>query len=191
MNITLLGNCQTLALTWYLQELNSNFNVVWIQFEKAEHLKNVILKDYCKGKFISIISNINEGIERLKCSDYIIYQPMQEKTSPSYNYKQLKKYVKKAKLISISSMFYNPNDPDQKLLKGMIKRAEEYNIDIPAHKMIERHGSNIKINNPTKPRHPNTFYFLELIREICIITGWDYYSNEQYNQYLKKGYPFG
>tara|TARA_B100001939_G_C16905693_1_gene602187 strand:+ start:792 stop:1358 length:567 start_codon:yes stop_codon:yes gene_type:complete len=188
MNITLLGNCQTLALTWYLQELNSHFNVVWIQFEKAEHLKNVMLKDYCKGKLISIISDINKGIERLKCSDYIIYQPMQEKTSPSYNYKQLKKYAKKAKLISISSM-WNPANP--KFMNGMIERAKEFNIDIPAHKIIERHGSNIKINDPTKPRHPNTFYFLELIREICIITGWDYYSNEQYNKYLKEAFPFG
>lgn len=34
-------------------------------------------------------------------------------------------------------------------------------------------------------------YFLELVREICSKTGWNYYSDEQYNQYLKKGYPFG
>jgi hypothetical protein len=99
MNITLLGNCQTLALTWYFQELNSNFNVVWIQFEKAEHLKNAMLKDYCKGKFISIISDINKGIERLKCSDYIIYQPMQEKTSPSCKSKISKRHDRKGSKI--------------------------------------------------------------------------------------------
>jgi hypothetical protein len=73
----------------------------------------------------------------------------------------------------------------------MIERAAKYNIDIPAYKLTEKHGSSIKMNDPTKPRHPNTVYFLELIREICIITGWDYYSNEQYNQYLKEGFPFG
>ena len=44
--------------------------------------------------------------------------------------------------------------------------------------------------HPQKPL-AHVFYFLELVREICIKTGWDYYSKEQYNQYLKEGYPFG
>lgn len=64
--------------------------------------------------------------------------------------------------------------------------------NVPAHKLIEKHGSNIKIESSTQnPAHPTAFYFLELVREICAKTGWDYYSEEQYNQYLKEGYPFG
>jgi len=70
----------------------------------------------------------------------------------------------------------------------MIDRANKYNIDIPAHKIIEKHGSKIQIQ---RKNHPKVFYFLELVREICKKTDWDYYSDEQYNQYLKEGYPFG
>jgi hypothetical protein len=70
----------------------------------------------------------------------------------------------------------------------MIERANEFNIDIPAHTIIEKHGSKITMQ---QKNHPHVFYFLELVREICIKTGWDYYSEEQYNQYLKEGYPFG
>lgn len=70
----------------------------------------------------------------------------------------------------------------------MIERAKKFNIDIPAHKIIEKHRSKIKVE---LPHHPRVFYFLELVREICALTGWDYYSEELYNKCLKKGYPFG
>lgn len=70
----------------------------------------------------------------------------------------------------------------------MVKRAEEFNIDIPAHKIIEKHRSEIKIYTV---HHPKVFYFLELVREICTLTGWNYYSEEKYTKLFKKGYPFG
>jgi len=70
----------------------------------------------------------------------------------------------------------------------MIERAEKFNIDIPAHKIIEKHGSKIGIRTFN---HPKVFYFLELVREICKRNGWEYYNNEQYNQYLEDAYPFG
>tara|TARA_B110000305_G_scaffold194789_1_gene219025 strand:- start:879 stop:1142 length:264 start_codon:yes stop_codon:yes gene_type:complete len=87
-------------------------------------------------------------------------------------------------------MFYDPRDLDQKALKGMEERAVRFNIDIPAHKIIEKHGAKITMQEG-EARHPHVFYFLELVREICALTGWNYYSDKQYNQYLKEGYPFG
>lgn len=186
MNITLLGNCQTKALSWYIQQLDPSFDVKWICIE--------IFLPYWgpQSKFnrkpINVITDTQKAIKTLKSSDYVIFQPIKTATSENYNLVQLQKHVSKDKLISISSMFYNPNDPGQKLLKGMIKRAEKYNIDIPAHKIIEKHGSKITVQ---KVNHPQVFYFLELVREICAKTGWNYYSDEQYNQYLKEGYPFG
>lgn len=185
--ISLIGNCQTLALTWYLQQLNKDFDVQWIQLF-GELGNKIASESNALGKKITKIVSIETGINRLQQSDYVIFQHLRLETSPHYNFKQLKKHVTKGKLISISSMFYEPNDPDQKLLKGMIERAEACNIDIPAHKIIEKHGPKITMQ---QKNHPQVFYFLELVREICAITGWNYYSDEQYNQYLKEGYPFG
>lgn len=186
MNITLFGNCQTKALSWYIQQLDPSFNVKWICIERF--LPNWGSSPEFNGKPINVITDTQEAIKTLKSSDYVIFQPIKTATSENYNLAQLKKHVTKGKLISISSMFYNPNDADQKFLKGMIKRAEKYNIDIPAHKIIEKHGSKITTE---QNNHPHVFYFLELVREICAKTGWNYYSDEQYNQYLKEGYPFG
>ena len=184
MKITLLGNCQTKALTWYIQQLNSNFNVRWVCIE-AFNGKWGQDTSFC-GKDIPVIVNLNESISRLKKSDLVIFQHIKTESSKFFNHKKLNSYLANAQSISISSMFYDTDHPEY--LEGMIERANEFNIDIPAHIIIEKHGSKITMQ---KKNHPHAFYFLELVREICAKTGWDYYSEEQYNQYLKEGYPFG
>jgi hypothetical protein len=188
MKITLLGNCQTKALTWYIQQINLNFDVKWICIEYFREIGEGWIKNKFNGKFVETISDTSAAIGRLKLSDYVIFQHLRTQTSENYNLKKIKMYAKNAKLISISRMFYQPDDPSQKLLKGMIKRAKKFNIDIPAHKIIEKHGSKITMQ---EINHPHVFYFLELVKEICVKTGWDYYTDEKYDQYLKEGYPFG
>lgn len=186
MKITLLGNCQTKALSWYIAQLGQNVDVKWISIEPF--LKNWGPNPDFFGKSINVITDTQEGIKRLQSSDYVIFQHIQINTSDNYNTDQLKKHVTRGKLISISSMYYNPTDPAQIYLKGMIERAEKFNVDIPAHKIIEKHGSKIKM---LEINHPSAFYFMELVREICKKTGLNYYSNKQYNQLLKEAYPFG
>ena len=186
MKISLLGNCQTKALSWYLEQLNKSFDVKWISIERFYSKWGP--EPHFKGKKINVIADTEEGIKRLQSSDLVIFQNISAKTSKNYNVKKLKTYTKNSKLISISSMMYNAADPKQTYLKGMIQRAKEHNLDIPAHKIIEKHGSKIKMQ---KHNHPNVFYFLELVREICIKMGWNYYTDEKYDQYLKEGYPFG
>ena len=186
MNVTLLGNCQTKALSWYIEQLDPSFDVKWICMENL--LKQNWGNPYFRGKPVNTITDIQQGIKALKLSDYVIFQHIKRPTSKNYNLGQLKKHTSKGKLMSISSLVYDPSDPTQQYLKGMIKRAQELNIDIPAHKMIEKHGSKITMQ---QKNHPHVFYFLELVREICAKTGWNYYSDEQYDEYLKEGYPFG
>jgi len=192
--ISLIGNCQTLALTWYLQQLNKDFDVQWIQL--AGELGNKIASESnAWGKKITKIVSIETGINRLQQSDYVIFQHLKIKTSPHYNLEELKKHVTKGKLISISSFFYDPSDPERFNLKRMKQIANKLKIDVSAHKIIEKHGSKITVEKSAKGHnkinHPQAFYFLEVVRGICAKTGWDYYSDEQYNQYLKEGYPFG
>ena len=54
---------------------------------------------------------------------------------------------------------------------------------------LEKHGIDAMATDTAY--HPKTLYFLELTREICKRTGWNYYSDEEYNQYLAEGFPFG
>ena len=187
MKITLLGNCQTKALTWYIEQLNENFDVKWICIDSFDQADWALTKSF-NGKDIPTIFNQNESAKRLEDSDYIIFQNVKPETSKYFNSKIIEKHQSHAQLISISTFYYDPEDPEKKYLKGMINRANQYSIDIPAHKIIEKHGSKITTQ---QNNHPHVFYFLELVREICAKTGWDYYSEKQYNQYLKEGYPFG
>jgi aspartate-semialdehyde dehydrogenase len=191
-NITLLGNCQTKALSWYIQQLDPSFDVKWISIESF--LSNWGPDSMFLGKPINVITDTQEAANRLQSSDYLIFQHVLSESSENYSSEKIKMHAKNAKLISISSFFYDPDiqDPKESGLMGMIERANRFNVDIPAHKMIEKHGPKIEIVRKNKlPTHPTVFYFLELVREICAKTGWDYYSDEQYNQYLKEGYPFG
>lgn len=67
MKITLLGNCQTKALTWYIQQLNENFNVKWICIDSFGKTAWALTKNFM-GKDIPMIVNLNESIKRLKDS---------------------------------------------------------------------------------------------------------------------------
>ncbi len=193
MKITLVGNCQTKALTWYIQQLNENFEVKWLQPEFGRESAWTQPGIFCK-KSTPTITGTEDSIERLKDSSFLIYQSILPETSKNFNFEKIKSYNPECHFISISSFYYESEDPQEEALKGMIDRANKYNIDIPAHKIIEKHGAKIEVQQKRKKKiinHPKVFYFLELVREICAKTGWDYYSDAQYNQYLQEGYPFG
>jgi len=185
--VTLVGNCQTKALCWYFGQLDQPMDIKWLCMEGFRKTtwgpSNTFMDRDC-----TTIACPIEGVKRLGSSDYVVYQPMHIKTSENYNYVQIKKHARKGKLISISVFYYEPDDPEQEAFEGMIERAEKFNIDIPAHKIVEKHRD--KIFPPYK-NHPPAFYFLELIREICMKTGWNYYSEERYIQLLKEKWPFG
>lgn len=190
--VTLLGNCQTKALTWYIQQLNPEFDVQWVQpeFSMGREWGDVAIFNH---KHIPMIREIKKSQERLKQSSFLIYQHLNPKISKHYNFQKIKSYNPKCRFISISSYHYNPNHGRKpiKSLSGMIERAEKFNIDIPGHKIIKKYHLHEIINSRSDPAHPRALYFLDLIKEICTLTGWNYYSDEQHNQYLKQGYPFG
>ena len=197
MNISLIGNCQIKALTWYTQQLNSNFDVKYIWTDIGMDLwgkKNVF-----KGNLTPTIIDTQASQDRLSKSDYIIYQPIRPSRIKNFNYEDIQKYKDNAKLISIGCFYcknintkYLTNTQEYKArtgLLGMKERAEKFSLDIQPHKIIEQHGVDAMATDTAY--HPQALYFLELVREICVKTGWDYYSDEQYNRYLKQGYPFG
>ena len=196
MKISLIGNCQTKALSWYIQQLNSDFDVkyIWTDIGMGLWAQN----NFFKGKLTPTIVNIKAAQNRLLESDYIIYQPIRPSRIKNFNYEDIKKYKTKSQLISIGCFYcQNPTEKivDKKKyeeksgLLGMKQRADKFKLDIQVHKIIELHG--VDAVSTDIAYHPKALYFIELVREICVKTGWDYYSDEQYNQYLKEGYPFG
>lgn len=190
MKISTIGNCQTQALTWYIKKLNPKFDVKWVQPEFTREAgwahPGVLLKES-----IETVMGEKDSINRLKQSSFLIYQPMDLNKSKNFNFQKIKSYNPECCFISINSFYFLPGCPKQTGLSGMIERAKRFNIDIPAHKLIEKHGSKITIEESSQnPAHPRVFYFLELMREICNKTGWDYYSDKQYNEYIKKEHPF-
>jgi len=190
MNISLLGNCQAKALVWYLSQLNEQFDVKYISIEV---FRNVFGGDQnFRGKPTPSITNTQEAVERLQNSNFIIYQNIEEDTSKNFNFKKIREYSSVAKLISFSSMVYDPKDPHKFYQKEMAYRDKKFNVDITANQIIEKHGNKVKVQKKgtKKPNHPCSFYFLELVREICIKAKWEYYTDEQYNFYYKERYPF-
>ena len=152
-----------------------------------------------KGRPTPTIINNKEAKSRLTDSDYVIYQPIRPERIKEFNYEDIQKYGAKSRLISVGCFYcknVNTTTGETKKgyeertgLLGMKQRADRFRLDIQPHKIIEELGLDaVSTNNAT---HPKTVYFLELVREICKKTDWDYYSNEQYNQYLKEAFPFG
>lgn len=197
IKVSLIGNCQIKALTWYIQQLNSDFDVKYIYTNIG--MQKFAKKNYFKGKTTPTIINTEVSLNRLLKSDYIIYQPIKPSRIKNFNYKDIQKYSTKSRLISIGC-FYCENTKmknyiNNKLyqeksgLLGMKERAKKFNLDIQPHKIIEKHG--ICSMSTQNPYHPKVLYFLESVKEICELVGWDYYSSDQYNQYLKERYPFG
>lgn len=209
--ITLIGNCQAKALCWFIRQLNDSFDVKYIcpeYFTKWPFFSSNCLYD----KPINTITDTDSGINRLKTSSCVIYQILDRGISEHFRQKNIQQYATEATLISISSFHWHPKHPE--FLDGMINRMNKFKIDIPAPSLIEKHPGLIKLgpirdtgyramNNEaysklseseaikTHSRHPNAFYFLELVREICNHAGWEFYSDELYSELLDHGFPFG
>lgn len=199
MKISLIGNCQTIVLAWYLQQLEDNLDIVRIKMEgdlgdKIENnffslnslsKENQIQKD---ASIIKVIKQPELGEIRLRESNVVIYQHLSKKASKRFHSKRLQRLARESQLISISSMHYDPLDPSQTYLNKMITKALRQKIDVPAHKIIEKHGKKITM---ASVMWPQAFYFLELTREICQKIGLNYYSDTKYSELLELGYPFG
>lgn len=194
MNITLVGNCQTKALAWYVQQINPSFDVKWIQ-NRAQLESPWATSDCFEGKHVPTLTKPEDAIKRLKESSLVIHQILSRKASDYFHTDLIRTYNPDCMFITISVFYLQPDHPDMPGLSGMIERETKHNHDIKAHKIFQEHSDRINIQftqtGDPVPNHPTCVYFLEVMRKLCEITGWDYYTDEQYNQYLEEKYPFG
>jgi len=179
MNITFIGNCQTVSLCFYFQQLlNENNNICWVLYgeEFTHHLNNWSIK--CKNKIL----DYDKSIQKIKDSDIIIYQNIDIKKSLFCNTNTLCKIMKNScKLIKIPSIYLIYNDFDNSI-KELIKRENENNVDIKISNILY----NFKDTNlMLADNHPNTFLFMEIIKLLCNLLNYNFFTEEQYNNFLK------
>ena len=103
MKISLIGNCQMKGLAWYIQQLDSNFDVkyIWTDIGMGFFAKENVFND----KSTPTIINTKASQNRLLESDYIIYQPIRPSRIKDFNYEDIQKYKDNAKLISIGCFY--------------------------------------------------------------------------------------
>jgi len=180
MNIIFIGNCQTVSLCFYLQELlkSTAHNIYWISYG---NYFNKYLREWsekCKNK----ITDPGESISIIRDSDIIIYQNIDIRKSYFCNTERLKALKKKTcKLIIIPSIYYNEHDFDN-CIKELIKRETINNVDIKVSCIIKKYKyKKLMITH----RHPTTFLFMEIIKSLCVLLDIDFFNMNHYNKYLE------
>jgi hypothetical protein len=182
MNITFIGNCQTVSLCFYLQQLlnPSIYNICWVLY--GEEFKQHLSGDWrtkCKNK----ISDSDDSIVRIKDSDIIIYQNIDVNKSLFSNIHTLQEITKiGCKIIQIPSIYFIHNDFDNSI-KELIKRENINNVNIKVSNiLIKFKDTNLILD---LPNHPNTFLFMEIVKIICNLLDVDFFTDEQYNNFIK------
>jgi hypothetical protein len=208
--ITCIGNCQALSLTWYLSQLGPEFDVSYVS--PSMKLQNLIIGDSVEeapsapnyalddskhdeikpwaGKLIKRAKNPSMGVDMVKKSDLVFYQTIRLETSKLFNLAKLRSYVDVSKLKQIGVFHYNPNDPFiESGFVGMMEREKRHKIEFSICELIYKHRDKIYCQ-PGNRRHPNSFYFLELVRSICEKMEWDFYDESTYMEILEQKWPF-
>lgn len=214
MKICTFGNCQTNILAWYIKNLVPQHCVKWIQtIDKFKDLplergSNVVdlqtrwwyyyrdgIVDNSKlmNPIDGLLPNSRSSFKYIQECDIVIHQNISPKKSKLFNRDIIHRcFSRNSKVISVSSLYYHP-DHHHRTMTGMEHRDKTFNVTIPAHKLISQ-VKDIKIvqdnTGHEQYQHPNAVYFLEVVRQICNLTGLDYYSDEQFKYLLALDFPF-
>lgn len=179
MNITFIGNCQTVTLCFYFQQLLSdNENICWISYGD-EFIKRVNKwSNKCKNKIL----NYDIAIQKIKESDVIIYQNINKNKSLYSNTDTLRELAKSScKLIQIPSVYLVYDDFDNSI-QEMITRENNNNVDIKVSDIfIKYKNKNLMLSFV----HPNTFLFMEIMKALCEMLDLDFFTEKQYSQFVK------
>ncbi len=177
--ISFIGNCQTVALCYYLQELlkGKDYSIRWLLYDEDFRRYLWEWSDKCENKILDPVE-IEKSIRE---SDIIIYQDIVLTKSSFSNESKLNDWKKPTcRLLKIPSMFLDYNDFNNSILEA-IKREDEKKVDIRASPIIMAHRDRklfLIVN------HPTTFLFLEVLREICAALDFTFFEEDKYNHFI-------
>lgn len=131
----------------------------------------------CKNQIL----DYNESIKKIKESDVIIYQEISKNKSVFSNTDVLYELTKNdCKLIKIPSiLIYKDFDNS---IKELIKRKNENNVDIKISDIFYKFKDT---NLMLTCCHPKTFLFMEIIKVLCNLLNYNFFTEEQYNAFLR------
>jgi hypothetical protein len=180
MNITFIGNCQSVSLCFYFQQLlNSNeYNVCWVLYgeEFKPHIGNWSAK--CKNKII----DYDSSVQQIKESDIIIYQNISTDKSLFSNTGTLKEMKKgTCKLVQIPSIYLVYDDFDNSI-SDLVNREIKNNVDIKVSFLFTKFKTtNLMLTH----NHPKTFLFMEIVKMLCDSLALDFFKEDQYTNFIK------
>lgn len=201
MKIALIGNCQTEALSWYFQYLFPHAQVHWINFSlgrkdiyyngfgflgKFRLLEN---RHAFTKKFLNKVKLTQDPDDYISSCDLVIYQCMFEHASPRFHTQRLKSLISKDAIpVKIPSFHIDKNNIDE-TLQGMRDRCDRNDTDIHIDDILK----NVPVESMISGQkvHPKAIYFLEVARLICLKLGVNFFNEEDYQMFMKTGFPFG
>lgn len=190
MKIATVGSCQAMALNWYIKQLRPDNEVKWSCTEIWHSWENDEFGNPDSrwgSQAHDNIWKVDECIDYIKSADYIIYQKILPETSEFFNYEKIDSYMKEG-CRSISFSFIQNNSPED--MKGMQEREAALNLDIPVSEIILNHEKRNLFKFNYKGLHPNSIFFLEILRHICTKLDWEFFNPHQYSEISKLGFPF-
>ena len=179
-HITFIGNCQTLSLCFFFQQLleNQNYSIYWISYDDEfnEHVQD--WADKCDNK----IFFEDEAIERIEESDIIIYQEIGlDKSAFSNTQKLLEIKKETSRLITVPSIRFDYNDYEKSINK-LIIRENTKNTDIKVSNIFNKFK---KYKLMLSQRHPKTSLFLEMVKELCKLLDIPFFTKEKYKTFIE------
>lgn len=198
MKIACIGNCQIETLTWYLRYLLPQSECYWIPFSDRyrgfnfNEAFNHSNKHAFSKEFNDQVLLRKDHIKYVSEADYVISLKMLERASPDFHDAKLKSTLQSnCKYISITNFYLDENNIE-KTLTGIRDRDQKRRVDITIDTLVENLAlKKFYPKKPTEPNHPPAIYFLELIRHISKKFDWPFFSQEDYDMFIKTGFPFG
>lgn len=182
MILTFIGNCQTLTLCYFFQQLfattNLDYKVSWILYGKEfiQHIGE--WSDKCQNK----IMNPMTAVDLIKKSDVIIFQEVNVNKSPYSNTKTLTQLIKKGcQLIKIPSahLLYDEFDTS---IQELCSREDKNYVDVKFSSILYQFRER---NLMLSPDHPNTFFFMEIMKKLCLLLQVAFFTDEEYAKFLE------
>jgi hypothetical protein len=198
VKIATVGNCQLETLAWYIKYLLPNDECWWISFNKKykgynfQAAMNKVNRELLTKDFIDNVRCSYNEVDYIKSCDYVIYLKMYETASPDYHTGKIETlFNENCKTVSITN-YYIDTDKYTKTFNGVITRDQSRGVDIGIDKIINRDNKKemLPLSNQV-PNHPPSNYFLKLLKLICEVFEWKYFSQEDHEMLLKVGFPHG
>ena len=200
--IAIIGNCQMIALSFYLQSNTSNYLVKYCSYGN-DYTPKSNQGDYDNWTEITkktLIFNKNDSINFVKDADFIFFQVLKNNDDPDrflYHEKILEISKNTCKNFTIPSIFLHPHHKNFKDQINELENRERKNKnDILASDIIIKYEFENKHLLPNKNKyvhtnsmlttnHPKTYIFINLTNKILKIINEPIISDELHNYYLK------